>query len=232
MSQSHTASDRTPFTYLIGWRKLDKWYYGVRYAKNCHPSDLMQTYFTSSINVKKFIETNGMPDVIQVRKIFCDKTSAINWENKTIMRMAMVEDDRFLNRCHSKSVHPDDARKHLAGKTYEEAYGIEKAKELKAIRSLANKTRVIRPWEERRKGRVHKNKGRKQNSERTARMVESRNKTTMNINWKIEYSQRRGTHVCLLNECVCGMLKHVKRKFCCAQCAADSRKINLPYLLR
>ena len=28
--------DRTPYTYLIGWTKLDKWYYGVKYAKIAH----------------------------------------------------------------------------------------------------------------------------------------------------------------------------------------------------
>ena len=44
----YTAGDRTPYTYLIGWSKLDKWYYGCRYGINCHPDDFWKTYFTSS----------------------------------------------------------------------------------------------------------------------------------------------------------------------------------------
>lgn len=30
-----TAVDNQPYTYLIGWSKLNKWYYGVRYSKKC-----------------------------------------------------------------------------------------------------------------------------------------------------------------------------------------------------
>jgi hypothetical protein len=29
----------TPYTYLIGWSNQNKYYYGVRYAKDCHPND-------------------------------------------------------------------------------------------------------------------------------------------------------------------------------------------------
>jgi hypothetical protein len=36
------------YTYLIGWSKLDKWYYGVRYASNCNPDELWVKYKTSS----------------------------------------------------------------------------------------------------------------------------------------------------------------------------------------
>ena len=39
--------DRTPYTYLIGWSNLNKFYYGVRYGKGCHPSDLWVKYFGS-----------------------------------------------------------------------------------------------------------------------------------------------------------------------------------------
>ena len=59
-----------PYTYLIGWSKLNKYYYGVRYAKNCHPSDLWTKYFTSSKYVKQFREENGEPDIIEIRKTF------------------------------------------------------------------------------------------------------------------------------------------------------------------
>jgi hypothetical protein len=44
-------------------------YVGVRYAKDCHPSDLFVTYFTSSDYVAEYIKEHGMPDIIEVRKI-------------------------------------------------------------------------------------------------------------------------------------------------------------------
>jgi len=68
----------TPYTYLIGWSEHKKYYYGVRYAKGCHPSDLFNPYQTSSKFVKAFIQSFGLPDIIEVRKIFTDEISAQN----------------------------------------------------------------------------------------------------------------------------------------------------------
>ena len=66
----HSAGDRTPYTYLIGWSKLNIWYYGVRFAKGCHPSDLWIKYFTSSRIVKRFVLDNGPPDMISIDRVF------------------------------------------------------------------------------------------------------------------------------------------------------------------
>jgi hypothetical protein len=159
MNISHTAGDRTPFTYLIGWSNLNTWYYGVRYGKSCHPSNLFTTYFTSSKHVKKFILKNGMPDVVQIRKIFNNIVDARKWEDKVIIRMKMTKLKKFLNRCSSKSISPEDAGKASRGKTYEEIYGIEIATELKKKRSLSSKSRTLPKWEERKNGREHGNKG-------------------------------------------------------------------------
>jgi len=50
-----------PYTYLIGWTSTNKYYYGVRFAKNCNPSELFITYFTSSKHVKNYINSpNGL----------------------------------------------------------------------------------------------------------------------------------------------------------------------------
>ena len=86
-----------PYTYLIGWSELDKWYYGVRYAKNCNPSDLWVKYFTSSSYVHEFREQNGEPDVIQIRKIFNNRESALMWEEKVLRKMNVNRNNRFLN---------------------------------------------------------------------------------------------------------------------------------------
>ena len=78
---------RKPYTYLIGWSNHNKWYYGVRYAKDCHPIDLWTTYFTSSKSVLEYRNKYGEPDIIEVRKVFDDMTSAIKYETKVLKRL-------------------------------------------------------------------------------------------------------------------------------------------------
>lgn len=90
-------NQHTPYTYLIGWTKHNTWYYGVRYAKDCHPSDLFVSYFTSSDYVKKFIEMNGNPDIIQVRKTFNTPKQAKLWESKVLPKLYPFK-DHWLNK--------------------------------------------------------------------------------------------------------------------------------------
>lgn len=86
-----------PYTYLIGWSDHNKYYYGVRYAKDCHPSDLWSSYFTSSNRVKDFREEYGEPDIVQVRKTFDNKEKAIDWEYCVLRRMRVSKRNDFLN---------------------------------------------------------------------------------------------------------------------------------------
>lgn len=88
------------FTYLIGWSKLDKFYYGVRFADNAHPSDLWCTYFTSSKYAHEFRTNNGEPDIKEIRKIFNSKKSAILWEEKVLRRLKVNNNERWLNRAY------------------------------------------------------------------------------------------------------------------------------------
>ena len=88
----------TPYVYLIGWKKKNMYYYGVRYAKGCDPSDLFTTYFTSSKHVKRFIEENGNPDIIRVRKTFDSISEAQQWEHKVLRRINAKERADFLNK--------------------------------------------------------------------------------------------------------------------------------------
>lgn len=87
-----------PYTYLIGWSKFDKWYYGVRYARDCTPNDLWKKYFTSSDVVQKFREQYGEPDIIEVRKTFHDADSARLWEENILKRLKVKSSDRWLNK--------------------------------------------------------------------------------------------------------------------------------------
>ena len=60
-----------PYTYRIKFTKTNEYYYGVRHSKNCDPSDLWVTYFTSSKTVKDLIKMHGKENfVTEIRKIF------------------------------------------------------------------------------------------------------------------------------------------------------------------
>jgi hypothetical protein len=88
----------TPYTYLIGWSNQNKYYYGVRYAKDCHPNDFWDKYFTSSNFVKELRETCGEPDLIQIRRTFDTPDQAIAWETKVLKRMNVLHRNDFLNQ--------------------------------------------------------------------------------------------------------------------------------------
>lgn len=86
-----------PYCYLIGWSNFNKFYYGVRYAKNCHPGDLWKTYFTSSKHVKNFRNKHGDPDIIQIRKTFSEAKQAVYYEQKVLRLLNVEKNKKFLN---------------------------------------------------------------------------------------------------------------------------------------
>lgn len=86
------------YTYLIGWSKQNKFYYGARWAKNCSPSDLWVTYFTSSKHVKNFRKDHGEPDIIQIRKIFEDAEQCKSYERKVLTRLNVLNNNKWLNK--------------------------------------------------------------------------------------------------------------------------------------
>lgn len=87
-----------PYTYLIGWSKLNKFYYGARWAKNSSPNDLWVTYFTSSRHVHQFREQFGEPDVVQIRKTFDDPQKCKDYELKVLTKLNVLNNDRWLNK--------------------------------------------------------------------------------------------------------------------------------------
>jgi len=95
-----------PYTYLIGWSNLNKYYYGVRYAKNCNPNDLWKTYFTSSDIIHEYVDKYGDPDIIQVRKTFDNHHDAREWESKVLKSLNCAADNRFLNKHNNTAFTP------------------------------------------------------------------------------------------------------------------------------
>lgn len=92
-----------PYTYLLGWPKYDRWYYGVQYGNRADPSNLMETYFSSSKLVKRFIDTVGLPTVVQIRKIFLNAQHAREYEHKVLRRLRVTTSHKWLNLTENKS---------------------------------------------------------------------------------------------------------------------------------
>jgi hypothetical protein len=87
-----------PYTYFIKWTNQNKWYYGVRYAKDCSPSDFWVEYKTSSKHVKEFVQIHGDPDVIEIRKTFNTAEKARCWEERVLKRTGARYRDDCLNK--------------------------------------------------------------------------------------------------------------------------------------
>ena len=106
-----------PFTYLLKHISTNKYYYGVRFKKGCHPNDLWTKYFTSSKKVKRLIKRYGKKSFIfEIRKTFKTPQEALNWEYKVLKRLKVIYRDDFLNLTDNKSVDPKYLSKINKGK--------------------------------------------------------------------------------------------------------------------
>jgi len=126
----------TPYTYLIGWTELNKWYYGVRYAKSysclyetgCHPDDFWETYFTSSNEVKVLVKKHGDPNIRQIRKRFTTSKDAQDWELKVLKKLDLSSDVWINKHICGKIIYSPDVRKRI-GRNSKSLTGLKKSKE-------------------------------------------------------------------------------------------------------
>lgn len=102
-----------PYTYLIGWPELNLFYYGVRYAKGCDPSDLWVKYFTSSEKVKETLKIHGDPSLVEIRKVFEDEKTARAWETRVLTRIDAQHHPKFLNRTNVQGFPPEKTAQHI-----------------------------------------------------------------------------------------------------------------------
>src|SRR5579859_2408896 len=87
-----------PYTYILYWSVYNRFYIGARWARNCNPSDLWVTYFTSSKYVKDFVKDNGQPDFIIIDKIFSDPKDAGKREDFLLRKYNVINNPIFLNK--------------------------------------------------------------------------------------------------------------------------------------
>jgi len=88
----------TPYTYLL--KSPDgRLYYGLRYAKNCHPDEFWVTYFTSSKKVLELIEEYGKESfTFEIRKTFDDVEKAIKWESDVLYKLRVDLREDYINQ--------------------------------------------------------------------------------------------------------------------------------------
>jgi len=106
-----------PFTYLLKHIPTNRYYYGVKIKKGCHPNDLWTKYFTSSKKVKGLIKRYGKKSFLfEIRKTFKTQKKAREWEHKVLRRMKVIYRNDFLNLTDNKSIDPKVISKANLGK--------------------------------------------------------------------------------------------------------------------
>ena len=133
-----------PYTYLIGWTNLNKFYYGVRYKRGCSPSDFWKSYFTSSKIVKKYRELYGEPDIIEIRKTFDCPHKAKLWESKVLTKLDCARQEKWINRnnCDGKFHTIDGLSEETKQKLSQIRKGRKLTEEWKAKIGAANKNKI------------------------------------------------------------------------------------------
>lgn len=89
-----------PYFYIIEHIPSKKYYAGVRFAKNCNKKELLKNngYITSSKIVHDLINKDGINSFI-IRKIkeFDNIEDAILYENKFLIKVDAMHNDKFIN---------------------------------------------------------------------------------------------------------------------------------------
>jgi hypothetical protein len=94
-----------PYTYKLIFKPTGQYYYGVRYAKGCHPNDLWNKYFTSSKHVHKLIKDYGLNSfLVKITKTFSSKIEAIEHEHSILNRVKADKNGKFINKTNSKAL--------------------------------------------------------------------------------------------------------------------------------
>ena len=88
-----------PFSYHLYHRPTQLHYYGIKHAKNCNPTDLWTTYFSSSSIIKNLIKEHGIDSFdVKIRKTFTTSADALLWEHKVLRRINASAKSNWANR--------------------------------------------------------------------------------------------------------------------------------------
>ena len=108
-----------PYTYWLFHKKTKKFYYGSRTAKDCNPTDLFKSYFSSSKIVKKIIKEEGVSAFLyRVDKKFRTAKDTLDYEYAILQKFQAGNNEKFLNEHHSKMFEWTKERRSSASKTH------------------------------------------------------------------------------------------------------------------
>lgn len=98
LNTSMAGNSYIPFTYHLFLPSTQEHYYGVRYKKGCHPSELWTTYFSSSKIVNARIKQYGKDAFeYEIRKTFATREDALLWESEVLRRLSVNTKKHWLN---------------------------------------------------------------------------------------------------------------------------------------
>lgn len=184
----------TPYTYLLKHIPTNKLYYGVRYAKDCDPSEFWITYKTSSKYVKNLIEQYGSDSFIfEIRKTFDNDIKAREWESKVLKRLDVVNRKDFINQTDNISISREAAAK---GRETQRKNGPQKMPEhqrqaiIKANTGLKRTPEVKEKMSQALKGRQPWNKGVAHSEETKEKMRQARIGKSRNASFKTKMSKQ------------------------------------------
>ena len=88
-----------PYTYLITFLPTGQQYYGVRTKRGCNPTDLWNSYYTSSKVVRQLIDEHGCGAfTTEIRRTFTTREHALLWEHRVLRRLDAARNPRWLNK--------------------------------------------------------------------------------------------------------------------------------------
>jgi hypothetical protein len=108
------------YFYLLRHNQSGKQYAGVRYARDCDPSELLVKYFTSSRRVKKLLGDDPHCFEIVETILFDSKEEAIEYELNYIKEHNAHLSDEWFNQAAAKAINPEAVRQACL-----ERYGVE-----------------------------------------------------------------------------------------------------------
>lgn len=130
-------TDSVPFVYTLTFldpnTKTKKWYIGVKYGKNSHPSDLWSSYFTSSKIVQQLLEAYGpLSFTTKICKCFKNERDAREYEERFIRR-AISLGLRLNVQLLNKGIPNKNFANSMKGRKFEEIFDSETCARLKHI---------------------------------------------------------------------------------------------------
>lgn len=125
----------TPYFYVLKEVSTDMLYAGVKFSKNCNPSDLLVTYFTSSKIVRAMLAADPSCFVVNRVRTFSSKEDAINYEKRFLKKVKADKSSRWYNQSISGAVSPDLLR-HI----YNKKYNVDNPKQLQSVKDKATRT--------------------------------------------------------------------------------------------